>query len=232
MNLSITRSGTGPAIRAGNERQLEELTRRTAGTLGSPYGLLEWDKYFVTHRTHKKREDFVIIRTGEVPPLDETFARLNRAAALGKRVTRHASAILGARLNPGNIVPEEAHEGDAPSSTDMKFGIEFPMTVSDLAAIDELDIRENGDGLFWLRLASANGRFEVFADNPATQEHPSLAVIVPTETPGAINADPEHIKWQCADALLTPLEAELPGALGDLSLRSALLDLRPGVTTI
>jgi hypothetical protein len=231
MNLTITKAETQPnrstAIRSDG-RRLEESTRMSSGTFETPHGVMEWDKYFITNHTLKTRADFVVIRSREVPPFDETFARLNRAATLGKRAVKQANVVLGARLNPEVAVPEDSEACGVRTSTDMEFGVEFPVGVPALTEVRELDIKEDGEGLFWLRLS--NRRFDLYADNPATSEHPTLGVFIPTETPGVTSADPEHIRWQYADALLTPITAELPGALGDISIRAALLGLKPGVT--
>lgn len=233
MSLTITKIETQPnrstAIR-NDGRRLEEATRMSSGTFETAYGEMEWDKYFVTNSTLKKRKDFIVIRTREVPELAETFARINRAALLGERAIRQCNAVLGARLKPESAVCE-AESGCVSSSMDMQFGVELPLAVSDLAEVEELDVAEDGEGLSWLRVS--NRHFDLYADNPAMGDHNhTLGVFIPTETPGIASADPEHIRWQYADALLTPTTAELPGALGDLSVRAALLDLKPGVTTV
>lgn len=233
MSLTIAKAETQPnrstAIRSDG-RHLEQSTRMSSGTFETPYGDMEWDKYFITNSTRKRREDFVVIRTREVPVLAETFARINRATTLGKRAVRQASVVLGARLKPEAAVCE-TDGGCVSSSMDMRFGVEFPLAVPELAEVPELDVKEDGEGLTWLRIS--NRHFDLYADNPAMADRePTLGVFIPTETPGVANADPEHIRWQYADALLTPTTAELPGALGDMSVRAALLDLKPGVTTV
>lgn len=233
MSLTIAKAETQPhrstAIRGDGQHFVQSI-RMSSGTFETPYGDMEWDKYFITNSTLKRREDFVVIRTGEVPALDETFARINRAALLGKRAIRQCNAVLGARLNP-EAATCETDGGCVSSSTDMRFGVELPLAVDDLAEVDELDVKEDGEGLFWLRVS--NRHFDLYADNPAMSDRqPTLGVFIPTETPGVANTDPEHIRWQYADALLTPTTAELPGALGDISVRAALLGLKPGVTTL
>lgn len=202
----------------------------TSGTLETPYGVMEFDKYFVTERTYKKRKDFVVIRTNEVPPLDETFARINRAATLGKRTLRQCDAFLGAKLSQEADVCETGG-GCMGSSSNMRFGVELPLAVPDLAEVEELDVKEDGEGLFWLRISARN--LDLYADNPAMRNgHSTLGIFIATESPDAANADPNHVRWQYADALLTPTAADLPGALGDVPLRAALTSLRPGTTSV
>lgn len=233
MSLTITTAETQPSrttyARNRDGRRTAQSTRMSSGTFETPYGVMEWDKYFTTNHTLKKREDFVVIRADEVPVLDETFARINRAALLGKRAIRQCSAVLGARLSPEAAVCE-IDGGCVSGSTDIQFGVELPIAVSDLAEPSELDVKADGEGLFWLRVS--NRHFDIYADNPAmTDQQLSYGVFIPTESPGVTGADPEHIRWQRADALLTPTTAELPGALGDISVRAALLALKPGVIT-
>lgn len=233
MSLTITKAETQPnrstAIRSDG-RRLEEATRMSSGTFETAYGEMEWDKYFVTNSTLKRREDFVVIRTQEVPALAETFARINRAALLGERAIRQCEAVLGAQLKSEAAICE-TDGGCVSSSMDIRFGVELPLAVSDLAEVEELDVREDGEGLSWLRIS--NRHFDLYADNPAMGDrNHTLGVFIPTETPGVASADPEHMRWQYADALLTPTTAGLPGALGDMSVRAALLDLKPGVTAV
>ena len=233
MSLTIAKVETQPnrstAIRSDG-RQIEQSTRMSSGTFETAYGEMEWDKYFITNSTLKRREDFVIIRTREVPDLAETFARINRATTLGKRAVRQASVVLGARLKPEAIVCETV-SGCVSSSMDMQFGAEFPLSVPELAKVPELDVKEDGEGLSWLRIS--NRHFDLYADNPAmVVRDPTLGVFIATVTPGVAGADSEHIRWKYADALLTPTTAELPGALGDMSVRAALLDLKPGVMNV
>ncbi len=235
MNLTIARAETQPnsstAIRSRDGRHLKQSTRMSSGTFETPYGVMKWDKYFKTNHTLKKREDCVVIRTDEVPALDETFERINRAALLGERAIRQCTAFLGARLSQ-ETTTLEADDNCTRSSKDWEFGVELPLAVSDLAEVSELDVKEDGEGLFWLRIF--NRHFDLYADNPSMtdDEQPTFGVFVRTETPGLASADPEHIRWQYADALLTPITAELPGALGDVSLRAALVGLKPGSTVI
>ncbi len=229
--LFITDVETQPVrVSCFNEdgQRLDESTRLTSGTFNTPHGAMEFDKYSTTQHTLKKRVDLLVIRTGEAPPLEETIARINRAAMLGSRAVRRCSVVFGARLNQGAGVCEI--DGDrAKNSTDRRFVMNLPLRVSDLAEITELDVQEGGEGLFWLRL-SGGSNLEIYADNPETQQGNSrLAAFLGTESPNAATANPSHIRWQYADALLTPTAAELPGALGDMSLRAALLALRPGV---
>lgn len=233
MSLTITRAETQPnrstTVRSDG-RRLEEATRSSSGTFETAYGDMEWDKYFVTNTTLKRRQDFVVIRTREVPELGETFARINRAALLGDRAIRQCNAVFGARLKSEAAVCE-TDGGCVSSSMDMQFGVELPLAVSDLAEVEELDVREDGEGLSWLRIS--NRHFDLYVDSPAKGDRShKLGVFIATETPGVASASPEHIRWQYADALLTPTTAELPGALGDMSLRAALLDLKPGVTAV
>lgn len=231
MSLTIAKAETQPnrsTVIRDDGRHLEQSIRMSSGTFETPYDVMEWDKYFTTNHTLKRREDFVVIRTGEVPALDETFARINRAALLGERAIRQCNAVLGARLKPEAAICE-TDGGCVQSSMDMRFGVELPLEVIDLAEVDELDVKEDGEGLFWLRIS--NRHLDLYADNPAMTDRPTLGVFIPTETPGMASA-PEHIRWQYADALLTPTTAELPGALGDMSVRAALLALKPGITTV
>lgn len=232
MSLTITKAETQPnrstAIRSDG-RRLEEVTRMSSGTFETAYGEMEWDKYFVTNRTLKRRKDFVVIRTHEVPGLAETFARVNRAALLGERAIRWCEAVLGAKLK-SEAATCETDGGCVSSSMDLRFGVELPLAVSDLAEVEELDVRKDGQGLSWLRIF--NRQFDLYAYNPAMGGDHTLGVFIPTETPGVASADPEHMRWQYADVLLTPTTAGLPGALGDMSVRAALLDLKPGVTTV
>jgi hypothetical protein len=235
MSLTIARAETEPnrstSIRNRDGRQLAQSTRMTAGTFETPYGVMEFDKYFITDHTLKKREDFVVIRTHEVPLIDETFARINRAAALGKRAVRLSNVVFGAKLNKEAAATTDSLTG-ASSSMDLEFRVELPVTLNDIAEIAELDVQENGAGLSWLRLS--NRQFDFYADNPALKglQGAVLGVFIPTETPNTANVDPEHIRWEYADALLTPSTTELPGALGDVSLRASLLKLKPGMTAI
>lgn len=233
MSLIITKIDRQPnhrtAIR-GDGRRLEQSTRMSSGTFETPYGEMEWDKYFTSNHTMKRREDFVVIRSHEVPDLNETFARISRAANLGKRVVRHCNAVLGARLNTELVAANQDSSCGVNSSTDMQFDIELPITVGDLAELSELDVNEDGEGLHWLRISSRY--FDLYADNPSITERPTIGVFIPTEAPDSASAEPKHIRWEYADALLTPTAIDLPGPLGDMSIRAALLGLKPGTISI
>lgn len=236
MNLTIIEAETTPnrtTVLKGDGRNLEESTRITTGTLETPYGVMEFDKYFTTKHTLKKRADFVVIRTDNVPALGETFARINRAASLGSRAIRQSNAFLGARLSPKTKTAACEADGGCgciQNSSDMQFGVVLPVAVSELAGVSELDVKEDGEGLSWLRIF--NRYFDLYADNPAMQDNSTYGLFIHTESPNMSHINLEHARWWYADALLTPSMAELPGALGDMSVRAALVGLKPGETNI
>lgn len=230
MNLNIVRVGMQPhrnTVTHGNGRSYEQSIRMTSGIFETPDEVMEFDKYFVTNYDQKRRDDFVIIRSSNAPPLTETFERINRATSLGKRMIRQCLAVMGARINQ-DVVSCAADGGCAPDSMDMTFNLDLPLGISDLAEIPELDVKEDGEGLSWLRISTRHFDFDV--DNPAMTDRfaPGLGVFISTDSPDATNVDLDHVRWQRADALLTPIDKELPGVLGDISLRSALVALRPG----
>lgn len=194
----------------------ERLSSYSKGCIDIDGRLLEFDKYFVTNRTQKKRTDFVIFRERPAPDLTEQFARMNRAFFIGERAVRLSSVVLGAALNEKN---DDTH------SADHVYSVESPFELADLSSDPEFAISEEGDGFHWMRLD--NHAFTVWLENPS-YKFADFGVTMGVQSPNVASPNLHHQSWDYVDALLSPSSEELPGFLGNIALRDAIWQLKPG----
>lgn len=175
---------------------------------------MHFEKHFI-ESSDKDPSERVLIRTHEPPFIGETFQRVNRAGLLGGAALQRAEVILSARTREHEN-PELDCEWD-----EVEYEVELPLHMREFAELPELNVEEDGTGLFWMRLTHPD--FDIYTDNPQSKSWSTYGVFISVDNE---NANPDHIRWQCADALMTPSNELLPGALGDMSLRLALIEMK------
>lgn len=205
-------------------KRYRQFTRTIDGTIRVDDGVLEFEKLLVSIPERKKRNDFVIVRASPAPELEETLRRMNRAMNLGERAIRNTPAVLGAKTKSTTEICDTDTGQCVTGSTDLEFMLSPPLEVSDFTDVEELEIGDDGSGLFWMR--ASNRYFDFYADVPSPTNRRSLVgVFVALESPRSRPHLTTDRRWDYADALMTPSEISVPGTLGSIQLRRFMTEL-------
>lgn len=201
-------------------------SRLVSGKIAVSDTEIVFDKYFNYYPEEDYQSDYIILKPGQTPDLQESFDRFNRAATMSRIGSKGIKADITIKPSANYL---DSISDEMPSDlrmVDFEVDVVPPLTVNDMAELDEFDVGENGEGFFWARIS--NDQFEVHIDNPNELDiSPSFAVFVITKSPEFSDINPAGLRWDYVDALLTPSSNELPGLLASNGLRSALIDLQP-----